>query len=346
MYTKKLLYILILVVNILVCTACSEINSEERSSNLDVKTLDLRICLFQTSYDIYLLNNKSSTINNFDTYDKDYIIWLNKINNNLDRNMKNRLNNIFDSYSSWHYIDSLIFNQNLNSVDSIVQDLSNNNNFELDKKLKEDLSIFLKYFYNNYLDEYINTEIPFYNKKSLYFNNIIKEELLDIPKYIEKVSGISLSEKLSFEFYFTFNANYNIFIKDDRIICTINKNTIVKDLLNIALHQYSHLVFDELHKSTNLNNIHNEMKNNKTILSTYNESYKSIFTFNEWCDENLIEGFTKYLDYLYCKYDYDFSNYSYDLDFYLYLRKINFSPKKNSLSTTVFEYYKSKLEKN
>ena len=118
---------------------------------------------------------------------------------------------------------------------------------------------------------------------------------------------------------------------DNNIVSTIQPNTSVKDLLRVPFHKYSHSLFDSFTDTPEFLDICNELESDDELVSLYNEYGRDAYDFNEWCEENLVEGFSKYLDYRYSQYEYDFSNFVYDLDFYNYLRKINFNPDKVNL---------------
>ena len=84
--------------------------------------------------------------------------------------------------------------------------------------------------------------------------------------------------------------------------------------------------------------ISNKLKNDTDLVDSYNK-YSSSYSFEEWCVENLVEGFSKYLDYKYYNMQYDFSNYVYDLKFYNYLKDINFDSLKDNLFETCVKFY-------
>jgi len=125
---------LILILNILsifILTGCENTNNINYNSDIKVKGPSLKISLIQTAYEIYNVNIENSNNNstykdlyeNTSNYAKKHYKWLVKTYNSMDDNMKLKLKNIFDSNSSWLYINSVInLNDNAN-VDNIINTL-------------------------------------------------------------------------------------------------------------------------------------------------------------------------------------------------------------------------------
>ena len=93
-------------------------NTKDINYNSDIKVNgpSLKISLIQTAYEIYTTNieNLSNNSTYEDLYNntsrdaKKHYKWLTKTYNSMDDDMKFKLKNIFDSNSSWSYINSVI----------------------------------------------------------------------------------------------------------------------------------------------------------------------------------------------------------------------------------------------
>ena len=182
------------------------------------------------------------------------------------------------------------------------------------------------------------------NSSWSYTNSVIN--LDDNASVSDIVDTLVSSENLSLSsFYYSLNPiSSQSFEFDNNIVSTIQPNTSVKDLLRVPFHKYSHSLFDSFTDTPEFLDICNELESDDELVSVYNEYGRDAYHFNEWCEENLIEGFSKYLDYRYSQYEYDFSNFVYDLDFYNYLRKINFNPDKVNLKDVCIDFYTLCLE--
>ena len=223
--------------------------------------------------------------------------------------------------------------------------LISSENLSLSSDLQNDIDVFFNYFYNDYFKSYFNKEKSSLNKKASKLNELLSSNDVDIKKFIENVCGVTLSNDYICTFYYSLNPiSSQSFEFDNNIVSTIQPNTSVKDLLRVPFHKYSHSLFDSFTDTPEFLDICNELESDDELVSVYNEYGRDAYDFNEWCEENLVEGFSKYLDYRYSQYEYDFSNFVYDLDFYNYLRKINFNPDKVNLKDVCIDFYTLCLE--
>lgn len=352
MNIKKLIVILN-ILSLFILTGCKNNKDINYNSDIKVNGPSLKISLIQTAYEIYTINIENSTnnLNYEDLYNntsrdaKKHYKWLKKTYNSMDDNMKLKLKNIFNANSSWSYTNAVINLDDKASVSDIVDTLVSNESLNLSSDLKNDIDVFFNYFYDDYFKSYFNKHKSSLNKKASKLNELLYSNDIDIVKFIENVCGVTLSNDYVCTFYYSLNPiSSQNFEFDNYIISTIEPNTTVKDLLRVPFHKYSHSLFDSFTDSSEFLEICNLLKSDDELVSLYNEFGRDAYDFNEWCEENLIEGFSKYLDYRYSQYEYDFSNFVYDLDFYNYLKNINFNPDKVNLKDACIDFYTICLE--
>lgn len=346
MNMKKLIIILN-ILSLFILTGCENKKDVNYNSDIKVNGPVLKISLIQTAYEIYELHIKNTNNEPIDNlYDgssrdaKKHYKWLIKTYKNLDSDMIKRLENIFESNSSWAYINSSINLDDSSSTSDIVNNLISDKNLDLSSDVENDIEVFFNHFNNEYFNKYFNKRKSSLEKKASKLNNILYSNDVNIEEFINKVCGVSLNTNYVCTFYYSLNPiSSQNFEYENYIVSTISPNTTVKDLLRVPFHKYSHALFDSFNESDEFLEICELLKADDKLVSVYNDSNNLAYDFNEWCEENLVEGFSKYLDYRYSQYEYDFSNFVYDLDFYNYLRKINFNPDKVNLKDACIDFY-------
>lgn len=348
---KKFFIILFTLICILP-TNYKNIYCTDYNSNIVVKGLTLKSSLIQTAYEIYSLN-----IENLDSFNKEtyknisrdsykHYKWLKKTYNNMDKDMKLSLKNIFQEKSHWYYTNCVINLDDNASLDEIIRTIINDSYLNLSKSSKENFSKFFNYFYTKHFKSYFYKNKIKYQKLSYNINQNLSDKNVDIISFMELVSGIEFDKNYKSVFYLNFNPIQSQgFLHNDIHISTISKHTTTKDILNTTFHEYSHYLFESFTKYDDFISICNKLKKDKELIQSYNKVGKYSYTFVEWCEENLIEGFSKYLSFRYYQGAYESNNYVYDLQFYKYLREINFNPNSISLKETSFDFYNKILSK-
>ncbi len=299
---------------------------------------------------IFKSKNPSEYINAVVELDDDsnLITIVSKIINNKLLNLTPPLKKDIDSFFNYFYNEYFesYFNKNKNKfIKNIVSKIINNKLLNLTPPLKKDIDSFFNYFYNEYFESYFNKNKNKFIKKAKNLNKILNDCNVDIKKFIENYSGLKLNDNFKTIFYFNFNplSSYK-FNSDNIIISTISIDINAQDLLSLAFHSYSHSLFSEFAYDDEFLKIYNYIQD-KNIIKNY-DNYKTNYPFNIWCVENLIEGFSKFLYYNYCKNIYEYNVYEYDLDFYNYLKDINFTPNEIHLKKASINFLKLKINKN
>lgn len=345
-------FIILIALSMLIFSGCSSTDaiSENNSPDIVVKGLTLKVSLIQTAYEMYNVNvsnpNKfsESYYKNSSRSDYKHYKWLVKTYESMDIEMKKVLNNLFLSRDSWDYINSVITLDDDCSVEDIVNKINSDNSLNLPDFLKKDLDKFLKYFYSEYFKDYINKKDNFYEKKAHELNKKLSINDVNALKFVEKVSGVTLDKNYKSLMYYSFNpVETHSFEYDNFMVSTISPNSTILDVVSLPFYKYSRPLFKALSTNEDFLALSTQLQKNQNFVNMYNDLYTTSYPFEDWCLENLISGFAKYLDYRYYGSTYEHSNYVYDLKFYNYLKDINFNPNKTSLEKVSLDFYKSIL---
>lgn len=81
-------------------------------------------------------------------------------------------------------------------------------------------------------------------------------------------------------------------------------------------------------------------------MDSYNNLGKDAYDWAGWCEENLVEGFAKYLEHKYYNRKKTNTTYAYDMKFYNYLIDNKFNPKDTDLKDVSIKFYEDALSNN
>ncbi|MGL5313949.1 MAG: hypothetical protein ACRC92_11945 [Peptostreptococcaceae bacterium] len=345
MKCKKIL-IFIYIVLTFICTGCSQNETVTYNNNIQVRGLTLKTSLIQTAYELYNLNNVDPSKYTDSSRDiQKHYKWLNNTYTSMDDNMKSKLDNIFSSFDQWDYLNEVIYLEDNATKDEILNNIINSKTLNLSTLEKEDTISFFDYFYYEYFNSYFIKYENKYNKKANEINKILVDNKVDIITFMENVSGFEFNDNSKSIFYYSFNPfQTQVFKSDNLIISTVQSDIDTQDILSVCFYQYSQYIFDSIADSNEFMIICENLKNDLDFMNEYNKSAKDSYDFNSWCRENLVAGFSKYLDYRYCQSDYQFTSYIYDLDFYNHLRNIGFNPNNMTLKDVSVSFYQNKVD--
>lgn len=348
---KKIIIYIYIPILILVtgCSTTSDLNIVY-NKNIEVRGLSLKTALIQTGYELYSINNDNTDLSE-DSY-KDisreahkHYKWLKSTYSSMTTDMTYRLESIFKSHSQWDYLNEVVSLDDNATFTQIIDSITSSNNLNLSLAEKENLTLFFDFFYDNYFKSYFNKYEKKLNNNAKKLNNLIVKNDIDLIKFIEDTSGIDFESNYKSIFYYNFNPfQTQVFKYDNMIISTVQPSINAQDILSICFYQYSNYLFDSFVSSTDFIDICKNLKHDLKFVSKYNEIGKNSYDFNTWCKENLVAGFSKYLDYRFNQSDYQFTSYTYDLDFYNHLRDIGFNPKTMNLKDISISFYEDKVE--
>ena len=166
-------------------------------------------------------------------------------------------------------------------------------------------------------------------------------------EFIEETSGLNLGD-YKCVFYYTFQkiGAYGFRLKDERI-STIQANVKSLELLyRTPFHEYSHEFFQTFTNDSDFVKLSETMVSDRGFYDYWDSrpGLKSNYTWRGFLEENLVEGFAKFLSYKFYGSEPYGATYYYDMDFYDYLRKIEFDPSRTSLEEASFGFYLEVME--
>ncbi len=324
--------------------------SSNYKSDIVVKGITLKVSLIQTAYELYNVNVKNPKEFNEDLYKSTsydaykHYIWLKDTYNDMDDDLKNSLYDIFTTNDSWSYSNAVIGLDDNSSLEDIIKTILNDDYLNLSPSFCKEFDNFFTSFYEDYFKSYFYKNKASYEKKANDINNLLASKEVDIINFIESSSGLDIDNGYSYTFYYSLNpVESQGFKSNKKLISTIPKNTPYKDIISIPLHEFSHIIFEYFVNSDEFLDAYEKLKDDKKLTKMYDKVGKYAYNYKDFCSENLIEGFSKFLNYRYFQGVYEENIYVYDLDFYRYLRKLNFNPQASSLKDVSINFLEKTL---
>lgn len=328
----------------------------------------LKIALFDTAAEVFQIQNMKDHFNP-EYYRKnncwEHYEWLQNVYFNLPEDKKLLYQEIRKEFHEGVLINEVISIPNDSGINEILDRIKK---AILDDKLPEILFIkintFYTYFYRNFLCDYMNANASIFKTQVLEINNAI--QLLkhpDILDFMEITSGIKFSQRYKVTFYMTYRPiGAMAWFPNETIISTIQsivtKDNVKDSIFSVPFHEFSHNLFrtftgiptdiqDVDTKTSNNSNddfkqLTEKLKNDIPFITMW-EKVKDSYDWIGWCEENLVEGFSRFLEYKYYNKIPKQKTYVYDLEFALYLIDINFDPSKKSLKEVSLTFYGKKL---
>lgn len=350
---SKKLVVVLLILSLLSISGCTNSRLGSSESNIEVRGLSLKISLITVAYDVYRTNFKNTTefneelYKNCGDYGLKYYKWLKDTYSTMDSSMKRRLIRIFDNYASWTYVSETISLDDNVSVEKIVDKLNNQSNLELNEMRKEDIDVFFNYFYKEYLKDFIEKNNLKIKKNSKKINAYLERKNIDIFKFMEDTSGIKFEKDYKAVFYYDLPPIGSMGFEDGNYnISTINSSANKDNLFCAPFHEYSHDIFGNFTRHSDFTKIANKLRKDKNLSSSYERIGKDAYDWVGWCEENLVEGFAKYLEYKYYDNKSTDASYVYDIKFYNYLIDNNFNPENTGLKEISIQFYEDILNEN
>ena len=132
--TVKKIFVILYILSLFTLTGCESTKTLNYNPEIIVYGPVLKISLIQTAHEIYSTNieNSSDNSNLENMYIEDskeskkHYKWLNKTYNSMDDDMKNKLKNIFNSNSSWSYLNAVIYLKDNANISHIIDTLISN----------------------------------------------------------------------------------------------------------------------------------------------------------------------------------------------------------------------------
>lgn len=270
---------------------------------LEVKDLSLKYILISTASEIYDINVRIKEEQGYyyklygdDMYN--HYKWIKNTYYDMNDEMKSHLSTLFDDGSNeGNFIYTLAGINDGAGINQINYKIQSS---DLPRELKVAAEKFYPYFYEKYLKEYIELNRYKYNTYLSKLNQKIQDEEPNLLGFIEEVSGIKYEKEYKPVLYYTMRPGnaWGFTYKDLYISLLPLTESEYESIFYIPYHEYSHGIFKTITSTKEFKNIVQGLKNNSTLYNAWNNNYYNhYYTWEEWCEDNLVEGFAMYLDY-------------------------------------------------
>ncbi|MFO7881236.1 MAG: hypothetical protein R6U52_01705 [Kosmotogaceae bacterium] len=312
-----------------------------------IKPPALKYSLLDSLYEIYVANELSPEkwekyYSDADVSGKEHYEWLKETYDEMSVSMKESLSFIFKRVHLWKLMNKSTKLADESDIDDIV-DLYRISWFDLPPLVRIKLPKMLPEFYKEHFKEYFETNKKHFEKLSASLTEKAKEYKNPF-EFMEKATGIYLPGDYSCMFYFTFRKVGAFgFTYGNIKISTLQRNVdSIDKLFFTPLHEYGHDFFQTFTKKSDFKELAEKLKDNDDGFYKYwnnDEGLKQSYSWVGFCEENLVEGFAKFLREQYYGATEHNEVYYYDLDFYEYLKEIDFSPDEISLKDASLSFY-------
>ncbi|MCU7492103.1 MAG: hypothetical protein HF308_05865 [Ignavibacteria bacterium] len=327
------------------------LKSSVDSGNVEVKGLVLKYVLIDTPYEMYQVIFSNSPYFTDSVYMKyggsdsyEHIKWLKKCYESFLPEEKSKLKYIFDkAFEYWMMVETTKLDDDA-SLSEIIDCLTSPRIHYQNEIVKDSIREFLPYFYNNYLKDYLASNKKVFDDRALELMDQVRRNNSDILGFMEDVSGVSFRKKFNVCFYFTLRLiGADGFTKENTNISTLQRH--IKDysmLFGTPFHEFSHQLFQTFSRDSLFIKAAGTLKTDTKLFNYWDKQLqRKQYDWPGWCEENLVQGFAKYLYLKYYKKELDVKTYVYDDDFYNYLKKNNFDGKKMSLADVSIKFLES-----
>ena len=318
----------------------------------EVKGLVLKYVLIDTAYEIYQVNAQKIDAFSEQEYASigkdthDHYLWLIDTYEQFDEEMKIELHAIFESIHPWALMNQTTPLKDHANVEEIIGCLHGSNQLRLNKKLKKSISTFFPYFYYGFLQDYLEINQETFDQYAEEINQQLNQHNANIIEFMEKISGLKFKTRYKPIFYYTLRPIGAMgFNNGNKKISTLQR-TCRDDaiLFSTPFHEFSHELFQQFTKSKEFKNIGKQLKQIETFEADWINGMQDSYSWLAWCEENLVEGFAKYLRYKYYGTSSIEGIYTYDEDFFNYLKDLNFDASDQSLKEASILFYTKIIE--
>ncbi|MGL6108450.1 hypothetical protein [Romboutsia sp.] len=162
---------------------------------------------------------------------------------------------------------------------------------------------------------------------------------------MEEESGVEFEKDYKAVFYMDLPPiGARGFEKGNLLISTLQPYKSKDNVLNTPFHEYSHRLFQTFTRKTEFTQVTDKLLKEKDLLESFENGGDKGYDWIGWCEENLVEGFSRYLEYKYYGEMNSKKTYIYDLMFYEYLIENEFNPEEKTLEDISIEFYEKVLD--
>jgi len=328
-------------------------------NKLEIKGLTHKICFIDTLNEMYQVN-----INHMDVFTRveyakcgektlKHYDWLKSVYSKFDDAEKKDFRDLFSQSVHTYQLLNTTVNLSDDASVSDVREILRKSEVEEIRNINgllENISGTYSKAYSAYFDSFKSE----FDEKAEKILKTATENSFDILSFMEDNSGIRFSEFAqiagftfpdTIKYYFTFRPIGAMgFQTQHEIISTVQGN--INDLTGIIstpFHEFSHFLFRTFTLFDDFKKISSGLKDHKELLDYWETKSKNYYDWDGWVEENLVEGYSKFLVRKYkelCKLTVNnvYSSYVIDKMFYDHLISRNFDSGKSTLKEASLEF--------
>gem|GEM_PF-1069577 len=313
---------------------------------LEIKAEDFAIFLFESSEEIYRANVKNpdmwAGLREQAQRDKDYAPhynWLYDTYGRWDERRRDQLKQIMADYHPQPMSERLIQNgKQAAGLDEIIRFIKEDRFFG---KNRNTLVDFYSWYGANYALPHYERIKPLLQRKANIVGGRVEKDF-NIVGFMEKETGIKLKEKPD---AIELQLNMRIigasgFSRDRDSIYTVQWNSAPGKIWSMSFHEFGHPFFRTFTGKWSFKRLAGKLKKDEKLTARFKEDVP--YTWEGWVEENLVEGFARYLNMRKgIAMDVGEGIYIFDADFARALLE-GFDPQKTSLEDFTIKFLKRK----
>ncbi len=270
--------------------------------------------------------------------------WLVSTYNQFTTEEKEKLEKVFSTVNTWRLLKAMTELSDDADINAIKSKLFFS--FNIPMGVKGDLRALVEGFYEKCFKSYFEENREELAQRAVKLTT--ESDPLPNPfEYLETWTGMSLGD-YECVFYFTFRSiGAWGFTSGGKKISTLQASVKeLKDLYSTPLHEYAHNFFQQFTKERDFIDLSERLKTKQDFYEYWqtNENLKQSYNWRAFCEENLVEGFAKFLRY---RLDADSKEqkgiYPLDEEFYHFLMEKDYTPQKYTLKEISFLFYEGVL---
>lgn len=306
-----------------------------------VHGLDLRVVFMDSLLEMYQVNVVPTEAFSEESYRSiggedslKHHRWVTKTYESFDEKMKSTLRTLFEQENS-NMMNPVALPIRLLKEDAPIGDIVKVVIYQYKDEQRGEISVFLNKYYDDFFKAYLDENKPEFDRRAETFNQALAVKDDDLVGFMEKISGMHFPSELKPVFYFTLKpvGAWGSSSTKGETVSTLQRTYKNPDkLFYTPFHEYSHLLIQQFTRADRFVGVAEQMKQNKELESLWKSTgMDKVYDWIGFCEENLVEGFAKYLTF-----KYDGSRpakplYLLDLEFFNYLDKMGFDGQQQTL---------------
>lgn len=318
-------------------------------SKTEVRGLVLKFMLIDLCYEMYETNVIAKESHSEGYYNKrkcaEHYNWLRNTYNSLGKSQKEDLSYIMTSIHPQQLMQQTAILHDTSDFNTVLKQIINSKS---GFKFKRICKRFFTAIYINYIKDYLACNVDNYKQRATMLNAQLEKDTFDIINFMEMNSGIKFPVKKNPIFYYTMRpiGAVGLTTKTDKISTIQSTVNTREQLFGTPFHEFSHELFKTFTLSEDFKILTKQLQTDSLLISKLKGGIKFSYKWRGWCEENLVEGYSKYLFSLFTQQTIKAKTYVYDYEFYLYLKRLNFDSSIISLKQVSFDFLNEIINSN